>query len=62
MLMIPEVWPLRKNELDRLFDDRINDEKYYLSHLDDLLMMEEDGNLVEGLWIPTWVLGRLFVS
>jgi hypothetical protein len=61
-VLIPEVWPLRKNEQDRLFDDRINDEKYYLSHLDDLLMMEEDGNLAEGLWIPTWVLGRLFVS
>jgi len=61
-MLIPEVWPLQKSELDRHFEDRINDEKYYLSHLDDLLMMEEDGYLVEGLWIPTWILGRLLVS
>ena len=52
-VLIAEVWPLRKNELDRPFDDRINDEQHYLSHLDDLLMMgEEDGNHVECLWIP----------
>jgi hypothetical protein len=36
------VWPLRRNERDRPFDDRINDVRCCLSHFDDLLMMEED--------------------
>jgi hypothetical protein len=35
-VLIAEVWPLRKNEQDRPFDDRINDEQDYLSHPDDL--------------------------
>jgi hypothetical protein len=50
-VLIAGVWPLRKNEPDRPFDDRINDARYYLSHLDDLLMMkEEEGEKpVEGL-------------
>ena len=36
---IAGVWPLRKNELDRPFGDRINDGQCYLCRLDDLLMM-----------------------
>jgi hypothetical protein len=42
VLLIARVWPLRKNEPDRPFDDRIDDARYYLSHLDDLLMMEDE--------------------
>jgi len=59
-----EVEPLRKSELDRPFDDRIIDEQRYLSHLGDLMMMEEEehGKLVEYLWILIWILSRLFVS
>ena len=48
-VLIAGVWPLRKNEADRPFDDRINDVRCYLSHLDDLLMMEEGENPVECL-------------
>jgi len=41
---IARVWPLRKNEPDHLFDDRINVARCYLSHLDDSLMMKgEEG-------------------
>lgn len=49
--LIAGVWPLRRNEPDRPFDDRINDEQCCFSHLDDLLMMEEeeDGKVVECL-------------
>ena len=55
-----EVWPGQKTELDRPFNDRINDGQDYLSRLDDLLKMEEEGeNLVE--WILMKVLGQLFV-
>ena len=58
---IAEVWPGQKTELDRPFDDRINDGQDYLVRLDGLLKMEEEGeNLVE--WIPMKVLGQLFVS
>ena len=46
-VLVAVVWPLRKSELDRPFDGRINDERCYLSHLDELLMMEEDRNPVE---------------
>jgi hypothetical protein len=41
---IAGVRPLRKNEPDRLFDDRIKVERCYLSHLDDSLMIKgEEG-------------------
>jgi hypothetical protein len=33
---IAGVWPLRKNEPDRPFDDQINVARCYPSHLDDL--------------------------
>jgi hypothetical protein len=56
---IAEVWPRRKIELDRPFDDRINDGQDYLSRLDGLLKKEEGENFVE--WIPIEVLGQLFV-
>ena len=48
-VLIAGVWPLRKSEPDRPFDDRINVVWCYLSHLDDLLMMkgEEGGKPVE---------------
>jgi hypothetical protein len=48
---IAGVWPLRKNEQDRPFDDRISVARCYLSHLDDLLTMkgEEGGEPVERL-------------
>lgn len=62
-VLMAEVWPLPKTELDRPFDDRIDDELDYLSLLDGLLKMEaeaEGGNLVG--WIPIEVLGRLLVS
>lgn len=39
-VLIAGVWLLRKNELDRPFDDRINDVRC-LSHLHHLMMMEE---------------------
>ena len=63
-VLIAGVWPLWKNELDHPFDDRIGGEYCYLSHLNGLLTMKEegDGKLVECLSIPIWVLGRLFVS
>jgi hypothetical protein len=64
-VLISGVCPLRKNEPDCPFNDRIDDARCYLSHLDDLklLMMEEEGeNPIECLSIPIWVLGRLFVS
>jgi hypothetical protein len=63
VLLIAVVWPLRKNEPDRPFDDRIDDARCYLSHLDDLLMEEEEEE-EEGVecLIPIWVLSRLFVS
>ena len=62
-VLILVVWPLRKSEPDRPYDDRINVARCYLFHLDDLSMTkgEEDGKLVEWVQIPIWVLGR-FVS
>ena len=42
-VLIAGVWPLRKNERDRPFDDRINDVRCCLSHLDDLMMEEGEG-------------------
>ena len=64
-VLIVEVWPLRRSELDRLFYGQIIDEWHYLSHLDDLMMTEEeeeDGKLVECLWIRILIPGRLCVS
>lgn len=57
--LIVEVWPLRRSELDRLFYDRIIDERHYLSHLEE---EDEDGKLVACLWLPILILGRLCVS
>ena len=37
---IAGVWPLEKNEPDRLFDDRINVARCYIFRLDDLLEMK----------------------
>ena len=41
-VLIAGVWPLRRNVLDRPFDDQTNVGRCYLSHLYDLLMMEEE--------------------
>ena len=61
-VLIVEVWPLRKSELDRPFGDRTADERRYLSRLDDLSMMMEGEADEEYLRILTLILARLFVS
>jgi hypothetical protein len=57
-----EVWPLGK-ELDRPFDDPVNDGVISDLNASDLLIMKErDDGIVESLWILIWVLSQLFVN